>query len=143
MAKMMMGQIDHARSRVRNIKNELLGKAPDRQKEYNTRDLVKGLRDGTVSFTGAQLQRFASEWAESYVNSESSYNQPSFESIVLEKAFSTARSQEKKRFTKETDVYKAKLNLINDKAVAVEDAIVLGDNAAALAALQDFAAFRV
>ena len=57
--------------------------------------------------------------------------------------FSTQRSQEKSRFDKEKAIWDARCDLVHDKATAVEDAIVLGDNAAALAALQDFAAFRV
>ena len=58
MAKMMMGQIDHARQRVRSIKQSLLGKSPESQKTYSVRDLCNGLRDGTVKFSGPQLRPY-------------------------------------------------------------------------------------
>jgi len=143
MAKMMMGQIDHARSRVRAIKNELLGKSPDSQKTYSVRDLCNGLRDGTVKFSGPQLQKFAQEWADSYAKETSSYNKPSFEAIVLEYAFAKERAAEKARFEKENKVYQDRVRRVNEKATAVEDAIVLGDQHAALVALQEFAEFKL
>jgi hypothetical protein len=137
-----MGQIDHARARVRSIKTELIGPAPDKQKTYSVEDLVEGLRDGSVSFTGNQLREFAQEWADQYSKSYS-YNRTSFESVVLENAFASERAAEKKRFDTEQAIYIARLNKVNDEATKVEDAIVLGDNAAALAALTAFAAFEL
>ena len=143
MAKMMMGQIDHARSRVRAIKSELLGEAPDRQKSYNVTDLVVGLRDGTVKFTGPQLTAFAKEWADQYARETSSYNRVNFETIVLQKAFAKERAADKARFDKENKVYQDRVRRVNEKATAVEDAIVLGDQHAALVALQEFAEFKL
>jgi hypothetical protein len=143
MAKMMMGQIDHARSRVHAITSELLGKAPDREKSYSVTDLVVGLRDGTVKFTGPQLTAFAKEWADQYAKETSSYNRVNFETIVLQNAFAKERAAEKARFEKENEVYQDRVRRVNDKATAVEDAIVLGDQQAALAALTDFANFKV
>lgn len=141
MAKMLMGQIDHARARVRQIKSDLIGKAPDAQESYSVSDLVEGLREGTVVFTGPQLQKFAQEWATQYARDRSTYNRTNFESIVLEKAFAQERAAEKVRFEAEDLVYQNLSRRVNDEATKVEDAIVLGDNAAALAALQSFAAF--
>jgi hypothetical protein len=132
MAKMMMGQIDHARSRVRTIKAELCGKPPEPLKTYRVNDLVAGLQNGEVAFTGPQLQRLAQQWANQYVkDARSAYGKINFETIVLDAAFAQEREVDKKRFEAE-----------NEKASAVEDAIVLGDQHAALAALQDFAAFK-
>jgi len=143
MAKMMMGQIDHARARVRAIKNGLIGEAPERQKTYEVRDLVNGLRDGTVKFTGAQLQKFAQEWADQYSKDNHSYNRVNFESTVLGYAFSTERAAEKARFDTENAVYQERLGKVQAEATKVEDAIVLGDQHAALIALQAFAAFEL
>lgn len=142
MAKMMMGQIDHARARVRNIKGGLIGKAPDAPKSYRVQDLVEGLRDGTVVFTGPQLQKFAQEWADQYVKDRSSYNRVNFESVVLENAFAQDRAADQKRYDAEKLVYDNLSRRVNEEATKVEDAIVLGDNAAALAALTAFAAFK-
>jgi len=142
MAKMMMGQIDHARERVRKIKAELIGKAPASMKQYNVADLVAGLRDGDVVFTGPQLQKFAQEWADQYAREQSGYNRVSFESVVLGNAFAQERAADKKRFDAEDLVYQNRARKVHEKAAAVEDAIVLGDQHAALAALQDFAAFK-
>jgi len=143
MSKMMMGQIDHARKRVRDIKAGLLGKAPEPEKVYHINDLTVGLRDGTVTFTGAELKAFAQEWAEESLSSTSRYNKVSFESIVLAKAFAKERAAEKKRYDLEKAAYDSIRDRVAEKATAVEDAIVLGDQHAALAALQDFAAFKV
>jgi len=142
MAKMLMGQIDHARARVRAIKQELIGKSPASLKTYSVSDLVEGLRDGTIVFTGPQLQKFAQEWANQYARSQSSYNRTSFESVVLEYAFAQERAADKKRYEAENLVYQNLSKRVNDEATKVEDAIVLGDNAAALAALQAFASFK-
>lgn len=143
MSKMMMGQIDHARQRVRDIKSRLLGEKPDSEKTWSTRDLSCGLRDGTVKFTGPELATFAKEWADAYLREQSSYNRPSFEGIVLGKAFAKERAAEKKRYDAELAAYEAIRIKVDAKATAVEDAIVLGDQHAALAALQDFANFTV
>jgi len=142
MAKMMMGQIDHARARVRNIKTELVGKAPEQPKSFSTCDLVVGLRDGTVVFTGPQLQKFAQAWADQYHLSRSSYNRINFEQVVLDAAFAQERAEDKKRYDAEKLVYDNLSRRVNDEGTKVEDAIVLGDNAAALAALTAFAAFK-
>ena len=143
MAKMMMGQIDHARARVRNIKADLLGKSPENKKQYSVNDLVTGLRDGAVSFTGPQLRDFAQEWADQYSKEYSSYNRVSFEDVVLEHAFATERAAEDKRWEAEITVFNDRKDKINAEATKVEDAIVLGDNAAALAALTSFAQFTL
>ena len=142
MAKMLMGQIDHARARVRAIKQGLIGKAPESVKTYSVSDLVAGLRDGTVVFTGPQLQKFAQEWADQYTKDRSSYNRTSFESVVLENTFPQERAADQKRYDAEKVVYDNLCRRVNDEATKVEDAIVLGDNAAALQALQAFAAFK-
>jgi len=142
MAKMMMGQIDHARARVRAIKGGLIGKAPEAETTYNVRDLVEGLRDGTVVFTGPQLQKFAQQWADQYSKETSSYNRVNFETTVLDNTFAQERAAEKKRYQAEKLVYDALVLRVNEEATKVEDAIVLGDNAAALAALTAFAAFK-
>ena len=142
MAKMMMGQIDHARARVREIKAKLLGEQPEPVKSYNTSALSAAIRSGEQTFTGAQLQKLAQEWA-SHTRKASYYNRPSFESIVLEHAFAKERAADKKRYDAERKVYDEKAAVVNAEATKVEDAIVLGDQHAALAALTDFAAFTV
>jgi hypothetical protein len=143
MAKMMMGQIDHARTRVFTIKAELLGDPPDRPKEFVTADLVEGLRDGTVKFTGAQLQRFAQEWAAQYTKDRMRYNRTTFEQVVLNNAFSKERAAEKKRYDAENALYQSRKERVLAEATKVEDAIVLGDQHAALQALTDFANFKL
>ena len=143
MEKMMMGQIDHARKRVRAIKTELLGEAPAQKKSYDTRDMVNGLRSGEVKFTGAELLKFAQEWVSEYDKDLNRYSRPNFESIVLEHAFGAERAADKARFDAENEVYQDRCARVNAEATKVEDAIVLGDQHAALVALQEFAAFKL
>lgn len=143
MAKMMMGQIDHARARVRAIKAELLGKEPKPKETWDTNDLVNGLKDGTVKFTGAQLSKFAQEWVQAYSNSGSSYNKPTYERIVLDNAFQKERAADKKRYDAENALYQSRKERVHAEATKVEDAIVLGDQHAALEALTAFAAFKL
>lgn len=142
MAKMMMGQIDHARARVRAIRSELLGEAPKLPKTYEISDLVQGLRNGEVAFTGTQLLQFAQEWVEDYTNERNSYRRPNFEAKVLEYAFATERKAEEQRYKAQKMKYDALCHKVNTEATKVEDAIVLGDQHAALAALQAFASFK-
>ena len=143
MAKMMMGQIDHARARVRSIKAELLGKEPKPKETWDTNDLVNGLKDGTVKFTGAQLSKFAQEWVQAYSKSGSSYNKPTYERIVLDNAFKQERAADKKRYDAEYVLYQSRRQRVLAEATKVEDAIVLGDQHAALEALTAFAAFKL
>jgi hypothetical protein len=142
MPKMMMGQIDHARSRVGAIKAELLGEAPKPPKQYKVEDLVDGLRTGEVQFTGSQMLQFANEWVDEYLDSRSPYHRPSFESKVLEYAFASERKTEETRYKAQREKYNALCHKVNAEATKVEDAIVLGDQHAALVALQEFAKFR-
>jgi hypothetical protein len=142
MAKMMMGQIDHARARVRAIKTELLGKSPKPPKVYTIDDLVQGFRDGTVVFAGTELLQFAKEWVEDYTNERNSYRRPNFENTVLEYAFKEEREADQARYERQRVQYDALAHKVNTEATKVEDAIVLGDQHAALAALQSFASFK-
>lgn len=140
MPKMMMGQIEHARARVRAIRSALIKSAPEMPKQYTTSDLADGLRSGDIAFTGKQLQAFAQEWADEYSKSLS-YSRPNFETIVTQYIYADARAAEQARYKIEKEAYDRRCAVVNAEATKVEDAIVLGDQHAALQALTEFANF--
>ena len=143
MPKMLMGQIDHARGRVRQIKKELLGEAPKKPDALHVADMVHALRTGELSFSGKQLQDVLNDWTEAYATKRSLYSSPSLETTLLQKAFIKSRAVEEEKYEAELEKYRARAAKVNAEATKVEDAIVLGDQHAALAALQSFAEFKL
>ena len=142
MPKMLMGQIDHARGRVRQITRELLGEAPKKPAALHVSDMVQALRTGELSFSGKQLLDMVNEWTEEYAMKRSTYSSPSLEAVLLKNAFIKSRAVEEEKYQAELEKYRARQAKVNAEATKVEDAIVLGDQHAALAALQSFAKFK-
>ena len=142
MPKMLMGQIDHARGRVRQITKELLGEAPKKPAVMHVSDMVQALRTGELSFSGKQLQDMLNDWTEEYATRRSTYSSPTLETTLLQNAFTKRRADEQAQYEAELEKYRARQAKVNAEATKVEDAIVLGDQHAALAALQSFAKFR-
>jgi hypothetical protein len=143
MAKMLMGQIDHARARVRTIKAKLIGDRPKNKEEYDIECLVKALCKGEIAFTGPALQNILAQWTDDYTLNQSRYNRLNLEEVVLTHAFLPERALEETRYDREITEWNARSEKVNAEAVVVEDAIVLGDHASALAALTAFAAFEL
>lgn len=161
MAKMMMGQIDHARSRIREIKAEKLGDSVTDPDVPGKEQLRERILDGTLVVTPAQLRKAFNEFAEQIpserVNSSSRYSYSASRSVkkyeVTTKApdsvdqalvnvvYAGLIASEIERWTAESLEYDRLQAILNKRASIVEDAIVLGDNSAALLALQEFAAF--
>ena len=142
MAKMMMGQITHARERVAQIKRNLIGEAPDARISFDIEDIATSLEDGTLVFTGPQLQKVVSDWAIA-CRGKASYHCPNLQNILRDAAYPLERAADKNRYDAEQAKYEARVKAANAEATKVEDAIVLGDNKAALDALIAFAAFRL
>jgi len=165
MGKMLMGQIDHARNRVKALSNEKLGESPTAPEMKGVQDLKNGLRDGTVVISAKKLNRAFEAWNsnEEFKAVDSSsrydYNLPgrpyvtvysvitkqhsSLDSYLAAVQFEATNAATVRRYMEEREVYESRKTLILSEAVQVEDAIVLGDQQAALIALQAFAAFEV
>ena len=165
MAKMLMGQIDHARGRITTITKQKLGPAPKPPVIEEAKGTMAEIRQGKIVPTPAQLKLALSN----YVNRVPI---PIVDSEGGSWDYQTRTHSSRRYFVGEevrdtlgaclTDVINGKRDTAavaiwaaanekyeNDKArltaeaVAVEDAIVLGDQAAALAALTAFAAFEL
>ena len=161
MAKMLMGQIDHARNRVKALKAEKLGGSPDAPKIKGSSNVLEGLRDGTITVTGPQLRKafeaFVSKTVSRQVDEQSGNYQNNYTSTyrIIERAPSSVEAAlatdvyfkentaEVTRFEQETELYNLNKEALDLEASRVEDAIVLGDQHAALQALQDFAKFTL
>ena len=161
MAKMMMGQIDHARNRVRALKQEKLGDAVKPPKYKNGKELLQAVRDSKAEVTPAQVKAAWIAYVDKVVSNNveetpgsyrNGYNATykvretaptSVEEALSRIVFIKENTAELVRFEQETTLYKLKQEILDLEASAVEDAIVLGDQQAALAALKDFAAFVV
>jgi hypothetical protein len=161
MAKMMMGQIDHARKRLEQLKSEKFGPAVKKPTIKGQQALVKELRAGTARITAPKLSAAFTRYidavegpvlikhAGNYSNNyEETYTLgkgvPScIESALATEYYAKENEAEVRRFETETELYNLRKEAITLKATEVEDAIVLGDQHAALVALQEFAAFEV
>lgn len=161
MAKMLMGQIDHARNRIKALKAEKLGHPPEGPALKGSDALLKGLRDGSITVTGPQLKKafeaYISETPDEQVdeiagnyrnNYEVSFRVVKRPPRSVEDALATAiyfkeNSAEVARYKQETELFNLNRETLELEASCVEDAIVLGDQHAALQALQDFADFKL
>lgn len=161
MSKMMMGQIDHAKNRVRELKQQKYGDQPEAPTILGGADVVKALRKGKISVSGAQIRAAfdkyinkevednLKETSGSYVNDyKKTYSiervkPSSVENALAHVVYKKENTAEIKRFQLETTLYNTRQEAINIAATDTEDAIVLGDQHAALIALQEFAAFEV
>ena len=157
----MMGQIDHARGRIKAIKTEKLGPEPDAPDVPSKEQLLKELLSGAITVTPAQLRRAFSEFIDRVpserVNeiSRYSYSQSrrinkytltntipeSVDQALVNVVYGGQIASEIERWTEESTTYDRLKSILDARADVVEDAIVLGDNSAALLALQEFAAF--
>jgi len=164
MSKMLMGQINHARERIGVIKQQKYGEKPAIPKQADSEEVLKKIRQGELVVGAAQLRAALSNFVnrtpvEVIESSGGCWD------------YRTRTTAPKKFFLKEvvrttfeeclSDIvapiefavnldswktaqaaYEARVTAVDAEAVAVEDAIVLGDQQAALLALQAFAAYQ-
>ncbi len=160
MSKMMMGQIDHARGRIRELKAAKLGARPESMTILGGNDVIAAIRDGTLTVSGPRLRQAFDAFVNRVpaqtvtddtcgygANRTTSYKvgegvPTSIPNALANIVYAAENGAEIERFKSETDEYNRISKILNEKASAVEDAIVLGDQHAALQALQEFAAFN-
>lgn len=161
MAKMMMGQIDHARQRVRDLRAAKLGDYPKAPDIKNGDCLIQELREETIKLKNGEITmgfyRFIHKTPSETVIKESgnyqngyttSYEVASRKPTTIEDGIADAvykkhNEQALKEWKKTMELYELRKEAIALKATEVEDAIVLGDQVLALAALQEFSEFQV
>jgi hypothetical protein len=162
---MLMGQINHARNRIKVLTAEKLGNQPDWPEVPTEKDFRDGVREGNITITPALLKNAIEAWTTraprlEVCRASSQWDYNSRTHVRKPARIETRNTGDlpdylayvyfQKKYEAAVAVYEAELleynrrkALIDSEATEVEDAIVLGDNAAALAALQKFAAFTV
>lgn len=164
MSKMLMGQIDHARNRIRSLTTEKLGERPTYPEVPTADDFKKGVKNGDITVTPTLLKAAILGWANktgrltvtgttsrwvdgSYVSSGGGQIKPThvgdLDDYLSYEYYRTIYEAGVAKFDVEFTEFERRRKIIEGRAVEVEDSIVLGDNAAALVALQSFAAFSV
>jgi len=165
MAKMLMGQIDHARTRIAAIKVEKCGVKPKFPERPDSATVLKEIRAGDIVVKPTQLRQALENFinrtpVEVLQSHGGSYNyrikdyEPKSYAItetvrgtlgecLVDVVTPATFHKDLETWKAEDAEYRRRRDLLNEEATSVEDAIVLGDNAAALAALQAFAAFEV
>lgn len=164
MAKMLMGQIDHARDRIKELTKLKLDEKPVVPKIRDGSDVLADIKKGNIDVTPAVLkkawQRFINKTPITIAYRESGcYNyetrrhekgpsqlkesypddiETAIRDVIFEKEIAARVSE----FTKLDRAYQEKKNKILTKASEVEDYIVLGDVHTALQALKDFEAME-
>ena len=160
MAKMLMGQINHARQRVKELAAEKSGPTPESMSLSDAETLLKQLRNGTIAVTKAQIctafdafvngtkVNAAKVETGSYRNNYETTHSlrerkaTSVEDALASVVFKKSNSKEAQRYASELELYRLRAEGVKIRAQAVEDAIVLGDQQAALIALREFAAWE-
>ena len=163
MSKMLMGQINHARGRVNQLKAEKTGAQPVHPKVLDGDDYKKAFRKGDVSSSPAKLKQawecFVNRNLRPHVENDSSWNHLTRSSITtcklgeaavnsMEEAlasfhYAAENAGEILRYSLELELYNTRKEAIELRAQVVEDAIVLGEQSEALKALNAFATFEV
>ena len=162
MAKMMMGQIDHARKRIQAIKAEKRGSVPKKPDLRGGSDVLHAIREGDISISAGRLIQAFDAFLDRVVAPNLTKNSGRYRNGVYEDdtytitdtapvsiedalaaiVYSVENNAEIVRWEDETAEYKRISAILDDRSAVVEDAIVLGDQHAALQALQEFAAFK-
>lgn len=163
MSKMLMGQINHARDRVKQLKAEKSGNSPRTPKFLDSTRFLEDLKKGAVTVTGPKLKEAFNAYISGIklpcVESSSKYNfelrahvttyelteksASSVEDALAAREYLKINEAEALRYNRERELYELRQEALTVKAQQVEDAIVLGDQQAALIALQEFATFDV
>lgn len=164
MSKMLMGQIDHARGRIKQITREKLGDGPTYPEVPTPADFTKGLKDGTIRLTNALVTNAIAAWEDQSPRLEvtastsrwidgnyqnvgggkiKTLNSGDLDDYLAYMFYRNVYEAAVAKFDTDYAEFTRRKAIIEGEAVTVEDAIVLGDNAAALLALQRFAAFTL
>jgi hypothetical protein len=163
MAKMLMGQIDHARNRIRELRAEKIGKQPVFPKPKVYDDLIEDLRNDAVNLPNGQITLafwnfiegntvdvVTTETRYSYHRNNNTETLPDvktestadFRAQLINFVYGAQRQADLNSYYEARAEWTALDARVGKEAKIVEDAIVLGDNAAALRALQIFAATK-
>jgi len=162
MSKMLMGQINHARDRVSQLKAEKLGPEPARAVYKGASTLKEELRSHTVKeLSAAVIKRgwedylagknltlvteISGKYSNGYVSTYKLEKKApsSVEDAIAAVLYLKVNTQTFDRWEQEKELFNLRQEALNLKAQTVEDAIVLGDQQAALHALNEFAAFEL
>jgi len=163
MAKMLMGQIDHARDRIKQITAEKLGVRPETPERLDADALMAKVRSGALTLAPSQLKLALSNYigkvpVEVVKSSGGNYNYRSsrqegaryhvaevvrdtLSECIADVILGYDSQRAVLEWKRDYDAYVIRKETLAAEATTVEDAIVLGDQAAALAALTAFAAF--
>jgi hypothetical protein len=155
-----MGQIDHARNRLRELVAAKTGECPQRPKLVTPADVVKELKDGELTVKPALLKRAFDAWiagealevavveSGNYRNNYQDINElqtkipSSLEEALCSLIYTEENAKRSNAYRDSKKAYEERCQRITKESKAVEDAIVLGDQLAALQALQEFAAME-
>lgn len=158
-----MGQIDHARRRVAELKAAKLGFPPDRPKIKGGSTILKEIRKDGRTISNAQINKAYFNYIGRVISpngevdgTTSGYGEgrkttyklvdvipSSFENALATLVYAVENTAEVKRWEMEKELFDLRAEAVNIKASEVEDSIVLGNQAEALKALNDFAAFEL
>lgn len=148
MAKMMMGQIDHARSRLRQLAGEKIkGSSPSAPQKKTWDNVVEIIENDssanplTPAVIKGALKRFRDDRAEN--KGRYRYNATTLTNFIAHELFDKEYQAAKEIYDAEKAEYDRKAAIVEEARRKAEDVIVLGDQLAVLAALQEFAELEV
>lgn len=147
MPKMMMGQIDHARARLRQLAAEkITTPAPSAPSQKTWDDVERAIEQSSSNLlTPAVIKGGIARFREDREANKTRYRygQKGLTAFIAEELFTKEYEAEKKVYDAEKAEWDRKAAIIEQARRKAEDIIVLGDQHAVLVALQEFAELEV
>lgn len=142
MAKLLMGQINHATARVNELAREKLGNRPQKPIEAGWSEVQDRLLEGENLLSPTVIQAALVKLREA--NKKSSYySAPDFRNCVAEVLYEKENARALEKFQTENEIYQTRVRAVKAEEARVKDIIVLGDSERILRAIEEFAKFTV
>lgn len=142
MAKLLMGQINHATDRVRQLAREKLGDAPRKPEELGWSDVQRRLLDGENLLSPTVIQAALVKLREAKKKANY-YSSPDFRNCVAEVLYEKENARALEKYETEREIHQTRVAAVAKEEARVKDIIVLGDSERILRAIEEFAKFTV
>ena len=132
MAKMNYKQIEHCQKRLSTITASKIGQRPVKPEPPSEEDFVQSILSGERTISNALLKRACEKWQD-----KKSYHYD-LQNALIELTFAEESKKELAAYEKQRKIYDALRDRVRAERDSIEDEIVLGDQAAAMALLRAF-----
>lgn len=142
MAKLLMGQINHATGRVNELARQKYGDRPRKPPALGWKDVQERLLDGENLLSPTVIQAALVKLRAAKKKSNF-YSTPDFRDCVAEVLYEKENARALEKYETENEIYQTRVKAVAKEEARVKDIIVLGDSERILRAIEEFAKFTV